>query len=159
MAWYRVLSGSTGRKGTLNLRRIVEAYSAEDSQDNTVPRTSWDENDVDNNYVTYDETTHKWTVVQAFEGTVILAVRNWKISSSAPFQKFYYNNSEALNVVATGTSLGAYGVGMLTRSFPVGASFWTGKDGSAGWEAPYLLIVKGKLTDNLFNYNTIWQEG
>jgi hypothetical protein len=154
MAWFRCIGGSGG--GTVTLERIVEAYSADTSQDNTIPRTQWDINDVDNNYVTFNTSTNKWEVTQAFEGTVVLAVRNWKASNSPPFQGLYVNGLNVMTVSANGSAVGAYGVGIYMRNFTVGTTFWTGKDGSAGWEAPYLLVVKGKLTDDIFTYNSAW---
>lgn len=156
MAWYRTLSGSQSGSGEITLERIVEAYSADTSQDNTVPRTQWDKNDVDSNYVTFNTSTNKWEVTQAFEGTVILAVRNWKASNSSPFQELYVNGSNVMTVRVNGNTVGAYGVGIYVQNFTVGTTFWTGKDGSAGWEAPYLLVVKGKLTDDIFTYNSEW---
>lgn len=157
MAFFNCIG--TGGGGDISLDRIVEAYSANTSEDAVVPRTQWDVNDVNSSYVTFNSSTHKWEVTQAFEGTVILAVRNWKSSSSPPFQKFYYNGTSLLEVTATGNTTGAYGVGMICRNFSVGSTFWTGKDGSAGWEAPYILIVNGKLTDDLFDYNSAWIAG
>ena len=150
--------------GGVTLSRILEAYAADDAQDNVIPRTTWDVNDYDSAYLSFDTTTHKWTVLQNCEVTVIMGVRQYRATTgSIAFEDFYTWTSgqmtKRMTATASGYTAGCVGFAMNTFQLTAGQELGFGKTGSAGWEAPYVLIVLDRLTDELFTYNTQWQEG
>lgn len=145
--------------GGVTLNKILEAYAANDAQDNVVPRTTWDANDYDSSYLSYSTSTHKWTVLQNCEVTVILGVRQYRAGASPGFEDFYIAGTKKMTATANGATAGSYGFAMNTYNLTANQEFWFGKTGSSGWEAPYVLIVEGRLTDELFAYNTEWMEG
>ena len=145
--------------GGVTLSRILEAYAADDAQDNIIPRTTWDVNDYDSAYLSFDTTTHKWTVLQNCEVTVIMGVRQYRGGALPGFEDFFIANTKKMTATANGATAGSCGFAMNTFNLTTGQEFWFGKSGQDGWEAPYVLVVLGRLTDELFAYNTQWQEG
>ena len=150
--------------GGVTLERVLEAYAANDAQDNVVPRTTWDVNDYNTSYLSYSTTTHKWTVLQNCEVTVVMGVRQYRATTgSIAFEDFFiWENggmTKKMTATASGYLAGSVGYAMNTFNLTAGQEIGFGKSGGAGWEAPYILIVAGRLTDDLFTYNTEWMEG
>ena len=150
--------------GGVTLDRILEAYAADDAQDNVIPRTTWDVNNYNSAFLSFDAQTHKWTVLQNCEVTVIMGVRQYRATTgSIAFEDFYtWTNggmTKRMTATASGYTAGSVGYAMNTYQLTAGQEIGFGKSGSAGWEAPYVLIVLGRLTDELFLFNTEWQEG
>lgn len=150
--------------GGVTLERVLEAYAANDAQDNVIPRTTWDVNDYNTSYLSYSTTTHKWTVLQDCMVTVIMGVRQYRgTTGSIAFEDFYtWTNggmSKRMTATASSNIVGSVGYAMNAFQLTTGQEIGFGKSGTAGWEAPYILIVAGRLTDELFTYNAAWMEG
>ena len=106
--------------GKNHIETILQAYAENSAQDNTVPRTKYDRTDSNIDYLVFDETTHKWTVQQDFEGHIVIVVRAYRNSNSLPNTTIFVNDENIYTCYSNGGAEGQYGVGKFNHSFKKG---------------------------------------
>lgn len=132
------IQGIAGGKN--RIKTILQAYAEDSAQNNIVPRTIYDITDSNTDYLVFDETTHKWTVQQDFEGYIVIVVRTYRDSNTLPNVSIFINDENIYTCYSNGTAVGQYGVGKINYSFKKGDNFYFGKNNSLGWDAPYVYI-------------------
>ena len=145
MAWYRCEGAGAGVGATANL--VLEAYAAADSQDNQLPRQSWDRNAYDSAYFSYS--SYKWTAQKDFDALVVLINYQHRDGSSgnsystAEVQSTWAGGSFeslTLNPATPDRYAGSYGVEYGYVKIKQGDTIAEGKQNAYGWEAPYFYI-------------------
>ena len=94
------------------------------------------------NYLSYDTTTNKFTVLADFTGFFRCWVENYQSSGTAPRGKLYYNDTEVLYWEASGTSQGATGGNSTTLHCRVGDTFYITTPTDNGWAKQYIKVYK-----------------
>lgn len=130
--------------GIPQIKTVLQAYAASNGQDETIPRTQWDENDYDSAYFSWDSTTHKWTVEKDFDGVIFLVIRNYTTAQNPSENcRVFINNTIVIDVSTPDNNTGTMVIGSFSASFTAGQEVYMGKAGANGWEAPYLYITDG----------------
>lgn len=94
------------------------------------------------NYLSYDTTTNKFTVLADFTGFFRCWVENYQSSGTAPRGKLYYNNTEVLYWEASGTSQGATGGNDIEIECKAGDTFYVTTPSDNGWAKQYIKVYK-----------------
>lgn len=130
--------------GNPEIKTVLQAYAASNGQDETIPRTQWDENDYDSAYFSWDSTTHKWTVEKDFDGVIFLVIRNYQTASNPSMNVCaFIDNTAVIDISTTSTTVGEIAFGTYSASFTAGQTVYVGKNSGKGWEAPYIYITEG----------------
>lgn len=94
------------------------------------------------NYLSYDVTTSKFTVLADFKGFFRCWVENYQSSGTAPRGKLYYNDTEVLYWEANGTAQGSTGGNMIEINCNVGDTFYIATPTDNGWAKQYIKVYK-----------------
>lgn len=94
------------------------------------------------NYLSYDATTSKFTVLADFIGFFRCWVENYQSSGTAPRGKLFYNDSEVLNWEADGTYQGATGENSTEINCRAGDNFYVTTPTDNGWAKQYIKVYK-----------------
>lgn len=94
------------------------------------------------NYLSYDTTTNKFTVLADFTGFFRCWVENYQSSGTAPRGKLYYNDTEVLYWEASGTSQGATGGNYMKIECKAGDTFYVTTPTDNGWAKQYIKVYK-----------------
>lgn len=94
------------------------------------------------NYLSYDTTTNKFTVLADFTGFFRCRVENYQSSATAPRGKLYYNDTEVLYWEASGTSQGATGGNDIEIECKAGDTFYVTTPTDNGWAKQYIKVYK-----------------
>lgn len=92
------------------------------------------------NYLSYDTTTNKFTVLADFKGLFRCWVENYQSSDTPPRGKLFYNDTEVLDWEASGTSQGATGGNMIEINCNVGDTFYITTPTDNGWAKQYIKV-------------------
>ena len=94
------------------------------------------------NYLSYDATTSKFTVLADFIGFFRCWVENYQSSGTVPRGKLYYNDTEVLYWEANGTSQGATGGNDIEIECKAGDTFYVTTPSDNGWAKQYINVYK-----------------
>lgn len=94
------------------------------------------------NYLSYDTTTNKFTVLADFTGVFRCWVENYQSSGTAPRGKLFYNDTEVLYWEASGTTQGATGGNVVKIDCSVGDTFYVTTPTDNGWAKQYIKVYK-----------------
>lgn len=99
------------------------------------------------NYLSYDSTTKKFTVLQSFSAVVTAWVMNESSSSYPPQGAFYKNDTQIMSFAAS-NSQGSKGGKTLPIDFVSGDTFYSYTPKEYGWPKQFLKVYR--FTDNHF---------
>ena len=93
---------------------------------NEIPQaSSWNKGDNFDNYVSYDSSTRKFTVLQDFTGLIVAWVYTYQTyESSRSDGAFYINGKQIGQYEATANAAGSKGGSYFTYPFKTGDTFW-----------------------------------
>lgn len=94
------------------------------------------------NYLSYDATTSKFTVLADFIGFFRCWVENYQSSATAPRGKLFYNDTEVLNWEANETYQGATGGNSTEINCRAGDNFFVTTPTDRGWAKQYIKVYK-----------------
>ena len=94
------------------------------------------------NYLSYDATTSKFTVLADFKGLFRCWVEDYQSSGTVPRGKLFYNDTEVLYWEASGTTQGATGGNKITLNCSVGDTFYVTTPSDNGWAKQYIKVYK-----------------
>lgn len=93
-------------------------------------------------YLSYDQSTSKFTVLADFTGFFRGWVENYQSSGTPPRGKLFYNDTEVLSYVADGTSQGATGGDSTEIECKAGDTFYVTTPTDNGWAKQYIKVYK-----------------
>lgn len=104
------------------------------------PATTLDEDTNFSEYLSYDTTTNKFTVVKAFSAMVTGWVYQFQNAGSRGTGQFVVNDTAKMNYQVPSTSAGSKDGRTGVFDFAVGDTFWSYQNSSNGWPQQFLKV-------------------
>ena len=93
-------------------------------------------------YLSYDQSTSKFTVLADFTGFFRGWVENYQSSGTPPRGKLFYNDTEVLAYTADGVYQGATGEASIEINCNVGDTFYVTTPTDNGWAKQHIKVYK-----------------
>ena len=123
-----------------NVERLCYFEGVQSDTVQIPPATTLDEDTNFSEYLSYDTTTKKFTVVKAFSAMVTGWVYQFQNASSYGTGQFVVNNTAMMNYQVQSTSAGSKDGDTGVFDFAVGDTFWAYQNTSNGWPQQFLKV-------------------